>query len=68
MEKAIICTPEEMSLLQYAEESKMTLKERLTIVFEMIELSKAFLPNKDLDKIIQRDTDIEWITLKMLHD
>lgn len=68
MEKAIICTPEEMSQLQYAEESKMTLKERLTIAFGMLELSRAFLPMDDLDKNSHRDTDIEWITLKMLHD
>jgi hypothetical protein len=68
MEKAIICMPEEMCRLQYAEESKMTLKERLTIAFGMLELSKAFLGIDDLDRNIRRVSDIEWITLKMLHD
>ncbi len=66
MEKAIICTPEEMSQLQYAEESKMNFEERLRLAFDMLELSKALLSNNKSE--FREPSEIEWITLKMLND
>ena len=65
MNKAIICTPEEMNRLQYVEESKMTFEERLRLAFGMLELSKALSPNDTVDL---QDSDIEWITLHMVND
>ena len=66
MDKAIISTPAEMNRLQYAEESKMTFEERLRLAFAMLELSKAFLPNTDLD--VEEHSDIKWITLSVAND
>ena len=66
MNKAIICSPEEMNRLQYVEESKMTFEERLRLAFGILELSKALSPKDSLD--FQDDSDIEWITLPMIDD
>jgi hypothetical protein len=66
MNKAIICSPEEMNRLQYVEESKMTFEERLRLAFGMLELSKALSPNDTVD--LPEDSDIEWITLHMVND
>lgn len=65
MNKATICTPEEMNRLQYVEESKMTFEERLRLAFGMLELSKALSPNDTVDL---QDPDIDWITLHMVND
>ena len=65
MDKAIICTPDEMNRLQYIEESKMRFEERLKLAFDMLQLSKALSASKE-DYIEQ--SDIEWITLKMIDD
>jgi hypothetical protein len=65
VDKAIICTPDEMSRLQYIEESKMLFEERLKLAFDMLQLSDALSANK---KEYNEPSDIEWITLKMVHD
>ena len=66
MNKAIICSPEEMNRLQYVEESKMTFEERLRLAFSILELSKALSSKNALD--FQDGSDIEWITLPMKND
>ena len=63
MNKAIICSPEEMNRLQYVEESKITFEERLRLAFGMLELSKVNPPHDKVD--IEDDEDITWITLHM---
>lgn len=63
MNKAIICSPEEMNRLQYVEESKMTFEERLRLAFGMLELSKLNPPHDNVD--LEDDGDITWITLHM---
>jgi hypothetical protein len=66
MEKAILCTPEEMSRLQYVEENKMLFEERLKLAFGMLELYNALVPKSQLN--VSEDSGIEWITLKMVND
>jgi hypothetical protein len=66
MNKAIICSPEEMNRLQYIEESRMTFEERLRLAFNMLELSKALASKDEVD--FADDSDIEWITLPMKND
>ncbi|MBK5280196.1 MAG: hypothetical protein JJE09_15160 [Bacteroidia bacterium] len=66
MNKAIICSPEEMNPLQYVEESNMTFEERLMPAFGVFELSKALSPKDAVD--FQDDSEIDWITLHMRND
>jgi hypothetical protein len=66
MDKAILCSPDEMNRLQYIEESKMTFEERLRLAFSMLELSKVLSPSGALD--YQDDPAIEWITLHLVND
>ncbi len=66
MEKAILCTPEEMSRLQYVEENKMLFEERLKLAFGMHELYSALVPKSQLN--VREDSGIEWITLRMVND
>ncbi len=66
MNKATICTPEEMNRLQYVEESKMTFEERLRLAFNMHELSKLNPPQSKVN--FEDDEDIKWITLPMINN
>ena len=66
MNKAIICSPEEMNQLQYVEESNMTFEERLRLAFGMLELSKALSTPSEID--FEDGDDIEWITLQKTND
>lgn len=61
-----MCTPEEMSQLQYQEESRMTFEERLRLAFGMLELSQALSKGTYVD--FEDESDIEWIKLKMVND
>lgn len=61
-----MCTPEEMSQLQYQEESRMTFEERLRLAFGMLELSQALDKGAYVD--FDDEPDIEWIKLKMVND
>ena len=66
MAKAIRCTPEEMSHLQFVEESKMLFEDRLKLAFGMVELYNALIPKSQQN--VPEDSGIEWITLKMVND